>query len=317
MINIVIVGVGGVGKKHLSSIMNSKIKKNIYCIDINENALDDMPECEKKKVSLVKTITDLPKIEFDFALFSMTSKGRREMYDEMVNHIKVNNILFEKVLFQRTEDYEHVLQDLKKKEIKAWVNCARRQMEFYQNLRERLESFRYMEIHISGGEWGMACNAIHMLDLIAFISGDKSIKINEVNFLPLIKESKRPGYKEVYGMIFGSGDFLKGFSISCIPNCGLPMKIEITTENGRFIVREDLKKLYYMNEESQYQEQNEAFEFPYLSQMTQFIMEDILRKGTCRLTSFDESASLHLMMLKPLMNFFEENGMEKGICPIT
>lgn len=317
MINIVIIGVGGVGKRHLSSIMNSEIEKSIYCVDINENALDAMTECGKNNVSLIKRIADLPRIEFDFALFSMTAKGRREMYDELVNHTKVNNILFEKVLFQKIDDYRHVSKDLEKRGINAWVNCTRRQMESYQNLRKRLEGSRYMEIHISGGEWGMACNMIHMLDMIVFLSGDECIELDSVDFLPLIKESKRGGYKEVYGMIAGSGKFLKNFSISCIPDCRLPMKIEIITENGRFVVREDLGKLFYMGEDTQHLEKVEPFMLPYQSQMTQFVMEDIIKRGKCKLTPFDESANLHLKMIDPLISFFEKNGMEKGICPIT
>ena len=247
----------------------------------------------------------------------MTSKGRREIYDELVNHTKIKNILFEKVLFQKVEDYRHVLKDLKKRKISAWVNCARRQMDSYQSLRKRLENSRYMEIHISGGEWGMACNTIHMLDLIAFLSGDKSIKIDRRDFFPLIAESKRAGYKEVYGIVLGHGKLLKSFSVSCIPDCRIPMKIEITTEKGRFIVREDVKKLFYMDENPQYPDKIESFETPYQSQMTQFVMEDIIKEGRCKLTSFDESARLHLIMIEPLISFFEENGMEKGICPIT
>ena len=317
MINIVIIGVGGVGKRHLSSIMNSGIKKNIYCVDTNENALDAMTECRKNNVSLVKRIADLPRIKFDFALFSMTAKGRREMYDELVNHTKIDNILFEKVLFQKLDDYNHVLKDLEKRKINAWVNCARRQMDFYRNLQKRLENSKYMEIHISGGEWGIECNIINMLDMIAFISKDKYIKIDKAEFLPLIKESKRPGYKEVYGVILGSGEFLNSFSISCIPDCKVPEVIEIITENERLVVREDLKKIFCFNEDNHYQEKEECIEIPYVSQMTQFVMEDIIESGTCRLTPFDESVSLHLMMLEPLMSFFEKNGMERGICPIT
>lgn len=254
MINIVIVGVGALGKRHLSSIMNSEMEKNIYCVDINENALDTVPAYAENRISLVKRIADLPKLEFDFALFSMSSKGRREMYDELVNHTKINHILFEKVLFQRVDDYRHVLEDLEKRRIKAWVNCSRRQMESYRNLRERLEGSRYMEIQISGGEWGMACNTIHMLDLITFVSGDQSIKIDRTDFFPFIADSKRKGYKEVYGMVVGSGKFLKNFSISCIPDCRIPMKIEITTENGRFIIREDLEKLFYTDADYEHRE---------------------------------------------------------------
>ena len=317
MINIVIVGVGALGKRHLSSIMNSEMEKNIYCVDINENALDTIPAYAENRISLVKRIVDLPKIEFDFALFSMSSKGRREMYDELVNHTKINNILFEKVLFQRVDDYRHVLEDLEKRRIKAWVNCSRRQMESYQNLRKRVEGSSYMEIQISGGEWGMACNTIHMLDMITFVSGDKNIKIDRTYFFPFIADSKRAGYKEVYGIISGGGKNIKSFSISCIPDCRIPRKIEITTENGRFNVREDLGKLFYTDADHEYQEKTEDFEIPYQSQMTQFVMEDIIKTGTCKLTSFEESAFLHLMLLDPLINFFEENGMEKGICPIT
>lgn len=317
MINIVIIGVGGIGKRHLSSIMDSEIEKKIYCVDIDENALNDMVECRKNNISLVKEIAELPRIEFDFALFSMTSKGRREMYDELVNHTKIKNILFEKVLFQRVDDYRHVLKDVKKRNINAWVNCARRQMESYWNLRKRLGNSKYMEIHITGGEWGMACNTIHMLDMIEFISGDREIKIDKTDFFPLIKESKRTGYKEVYGIILGSGKVLKNFSILCMPGCRIPMKIEITTENGRFVIREDLRKLFYMDRDVKYQEKVECFEIPYQSQMTQFVMEDIIKAGSCKLTSLDESVRMHLMLVNPLISFFEENGMEKGICPIT
>lgn len=46
-------------------------------------------------------------------------------------------------------------------------------------------------------------------------------------------------------------------------------------------------------------------------------MEDILLKGESRLTKFDISARLHLEFIKPLIKFFEENGMEEGKCPIT
>ena len=56
---------------------------------------------------------------------------------------------------------------------------------------------------------------------------------------------------------------------------------------------------------------------PYQSQMTQYVIEDILLKGTCKLTTYEESSRMHLEFIKPLIEFFEKHGMEKGLCPIT
>ena len=56
---------------------------------------------------------------------------------------------------------------------------------------------------------------------------------------------------------------------------------------------------------------------PYQSQMTQYVIEEILTNKTSRLTSFNDSSRLHLEFIRPLIKFFEKNGMETGICPIT
>lgn len=313
MFNIVIIGVGALGKRHLSSILESKLEMQIYCVDINEHALDEFEN--KDRVHLYNKISDIPCTQIDFALLAMSASGRREMYEELVEHAIVKNIVFEKVLFQTVEDYYWVKHDLEKRKINAWVNCARRQMDSYQDLRKNLEDAEYMEIHITGGEWGMACNSIHMLDIIAFLSQDNKLKINKMNLENEIKDSKRVGYKEVNGIIEGSGVRLKEFSISSVPNVSFPIEISIVTDKARYCIIESQNKIIEKRHGSQ--EIVSDFKMPYQSQMTQYVMEDILESGTCRLTEYTESMKLHLEIIEPMIEFFEEKGMEEGKCPIT
>lgn len=313
MVHIIVIGVGALGKRHLGSILESKMKKKVYCVDINEHALEGMEMTED--VSLYRSISEVPCTEFDFALFAMSSKGRREMYDELVRHATVKNIVFEKVLFQTVEDYYWVGKDMEARGISAWVNCARRQMESYQMLRQKLQGDKFLEFHVTGGNWGMACNSIHMLDLIAFLSQDSKMKVDKLKLEPKIIESKRQGYKEVNGVIFGSGERVRMFSISSVEEVNFPIQIEIITETARILVLESKGVLIEKKHDGE--EMVQEFKMPYQSQMTQYVMEDILERQESRLTTFEESMRLHLMLIEPMIEYFEEHGMEEGKCPIT
>lgn len=319
MYNIVVIGVGALGKRHLSSMLNSKLPIHIYCYDINKCALDDFEwenTYNNKTLVMVKSFEKLPKT-VDFVLFAMTANGRREMFDQVIEHCTVKNILFEKVLFQKVEDYEHVGSKLEELNIKAWVNCARRQMDCYQELKKELKSAKEMLISISGGEWGLACNAIHEIDLIEFLSGSSETKIDRVNLLPEIADSKRRGFKEVYGTIEGHSGRNCHFLINCMKDTQVPAILTVSTDIGQFVILEGKRKIIYMSKDNEYELIEKDFIMPYQSQMTQFVMEDILLTGESRLVKFDVSSRLHMEFIRPLIKFFKENGWENELCPIT
>ncbi len=58
-------------------------------------------------------VRDLPEV-IDVAVLAMTAQYRREVFDKLISHVKVKNIIFEKVLFQRVADYYYVGEILKK-----------------------------------------------------------------------------------------------------------------------------------------------------------------------------------------------------------
>ncbi|SEQ17312.1 Oxidoreductase family, NAD-binding Rossmann fold [Lachnospiraceae bacterium NE2001] len=319
MYNIVLVGVGALGKRHLSSILNTKLELNIYCYDINIRALDGFEFDDKynnKSVKMITSLEELPR-EVDFALFAMTSNSRREMFDRLINQTKVSNILFEKFLFQRIEDYEHVGNIIKKLGINAWVNCARRQMDCYQKLKSELSDAKEMRISISGGEWGLACNAIHELDLISFLSDSDKLKIDSVELLPGLYDSKRKGYKEVYGTIRGSCGKCNSFSINCMKDTNVPDVLVISTDISQYYIIEGNNIKFSMRQNEGFEICKEQFDIPFQSQMTQFVLEDILLRKQSKLSSYFESSLLHIEFMKPLLAYFKNNGLEGEYCPIT
>lgn len=319
MYNIVVIGVGALGKRHLSSILNSELPLNVFCFDVNQNALASYEwedRYDNKTLKMISSFNELPD-KTDFALFAMTANGRREVFDELIKHTRVNNILFEKFLFQREEDYAHVGQKLNELNINAWVNCARRQMDSYQQLKDELLKAREMYITISGGEWGLACNAIHELDLISFLTQDKDLVIDSLDLIPGLFDSKRPGYKEVYGTIYGSCGKCKRYIINCMKDTNVPDFVSIATDVGQYYIVEGKRKLITMRKNDEYELQEEDFNIPYQSQMTQLVMEDVLLRGESRLATYGESAELHIKFLMPLIEYFNKNGMEGDLCPIT
>ena len=317
--NVAILGLGALGKGHLSSILNSKLAMDIYCYDINECAMEGFCWDNKfanKKINIINTLMHLPE-KIDFALFAMTSNSRREMFDKVISCCEVKNILFEKVLFQSVGDYTHVRDTIKNLGINAWVNCSRRQMESYQSLKKELAGATEMQISISGGEWGLACNVIHELDIIEFLSGSDATVVNKMELLPVIVDSKRKGFKEIFGTISGNSGKKCMFSITCMKDTQVPLVMTISTDIGQYIIFESEQKMIFLTKVNDYEMREVDFVIPYQSQMTQFVIEDILLRHKSRLTEFEDSSRLHLKIIKPFLQFFRENGMETELCPIT
>lgn len=316
--NVAVIGVGALGKRHLEALMKSNLKMKIYCVDTNEKTMQgiDIPNRDNIEVVFLTSFEGI-KTQIDLAILAMTADKRRQSFENLISNIKVNNIVFEKVLFQTIEDYFLVSNKLKELQISAWVNCAKRQMKAYQNLKSEVRNCGDFEISISGGNWGMACNSIHWIDLVEFLSEEKETIIDFVNLYPEIVDSKRPGFKEVFGTLSGHGGRCRHFSISCFKENSLPMEVVIMAEKARFIIREKEHQMYVEKKENDWIREKRDFIPEYQSEMTQFVAEDILLNGTTNLTNFEDSKRLHLQFIEPLAKFFEMNGIGEKLCPIT
>ena len=315
MENIAIIGVGALGKRHLQSMVELQDQRNIYAVEINEEIIKVL-KTEFPSVNFITTVDELPD-ELEVVVIATNSNIRRLLFEQLINHSIVKNIIFEKVLFQKEEDYYFVHGKLNQLNINAWVNCARREWDSYKLLKEELNTCDELHISAIGGQWGIGCNAIHILDIIEYLSG------NEIGTLDISKlehniiESKRKGFYEFFGTIVGDCGKCKNYSLTCIDNSNLPFRIEITTEKSRYMIDEGNNYLLISNEESEWKWKKREFKQVYQSQMTGRVIKSIIDNGTCNLSNYESSMQLHLKYIIPLIDFFKANGMEENVCPIT
>lgn len=317
--NIAIIGIGSLGRRHLEATMNVKQEANIYCIDANKEAekiCKMFSDTKDKKVFFSTNISDLPE-KIEALIIATSSNVRRYVFEEAVKYSRIKYIIFEKVLFQKVEDYYAVKEILEANKIKAWVNCARREWLSYQELKKKIDKCNSFEVHIAGGEWGLACNGIHMLDLINYFDSEQVNVLNRLALSSDIVDSKRCGYKEIFGTLEGAGDRCKAFSISCYENCSMPLTIEIIGNKFKCRIIEGQRVIQYASAENEWKEQSDSFEIFYQSQLTDKVINNLFENGKCNLTEYNVSMQNHLMYIEPLLNYFEEKGLEKGICPIT
>lgn len=313
MNNIAIIGVGALGKRHLQSMIELKDEYTIYAVETNPDTVLKLEE-EFFDVVFYQTINDLPD-KLEVVVIATNSNVRRQVFEQLVKHSRVSNIIFEKVLFQNEEDYFVVLNKLRELDINAWVNCSRREWQSYKSLKNELKDVEEMHFIASGGEWGMGCNGIHMLDIIEYLSEDTVSELSVSGLENGLFESKRKGFYEFYGHMTGRSGKCKDFDVICMKESKLPFTIEIITDRNRYFI-EEYNNRCFVSEESNGWIENE-FKQTYQSQMTARVIKSIVDGNTCNLTEYESSMNLHLKYINALMDFFRNNGWEEAACPIT
>lgn len=168
-----------------------------------------------------------------------------------------------------------------------------------------------------GGYWGLACNALHLLDLVEWFATEDKLRIVSMNLSDRIEESKRKGYVEVFGSIVGTCGRCENWSISCFADSRLPFVTEIVGDRMWCSIDYGSRRMKFACAAAGWQEEALEFDIPYQSELTQQVVSRILETGTCNLPKYEDSMRQHLIFMQPLIKFFENKGMEKEICPIT
>lgn len=316
---IAIIGAGNLGSRHLQGLKDLATPARIYVIDPYEASLET---CRKRWAETgaaqhhVSYTTSMPAdLDITCAILSATADVRAKNTMEMLEKNVVKNILFEKVLFQKETDYTKIGELLKEKNISAWVNCPRRIWPAYQRLKTILGMNQVIHLHVSGYPWGMGCNSVHMLDLAAYLSDETDCKIECVNLDKETIPSKRHGFLEFTGRFSGSFSNGSTFSIEAFPQTDIPYTLTIKSSKASMIYHED-SSYYELYEDGSWNRYEAPL--PYQSQMTGKIMDQILKTGTCGLTSFEDSVNLHLPLLAMFNNHLSSiRGERIDVCPIT
>jgi predicted dehydrogenase len=316
---IIIVGAGNLGSRHLQGLGGFASAISVWVVDPSQAALDLSRE---RAVSAglphdIHYLTQMPAgMAFDCAILACNSNVRASVTKQLCRDNTVKAIVFEKVLFDKIQDYAEISALLKASGIKAWVNCPRRIWPVYEEFRQTLTAGMPVHIQVSGSLWGLGCNSIHFLDLMAFLNGTEDYQITNALLDKKIIDSKRHGFIEFTGGF--SGFFSNGgtFLIQSYADEGVPYSLTLKSAACSLTAFED-HGLVDRFESGNWQ--RHQLTLPYQSQLTGNVVEEIVTSGQSRLTPYSQSVNLHLPMLQMFLEHYNLHKQKEGNiqCPIT
>lgn len=324
MYTIVIIGAGELGSRHLQGALKLKFPAIIEVLDMSLISLDKAknrakeldPNPNIQRLSFVSSINDISTF-IDLCIIATTSNVRLSVIEEMLLERTVKNLILEKVLFQKIVEYEIVQKILDKKKINTWVNCPRRMMSVYQNIKAMIQPGEKLTFTAIGGNWGLACNAIHFIDTMSFLNENFDFEYN-TSGLGEIVPAKRLGFYELTGSLIAKQN--NGSELFLYSRAGnsAGIIIQILSDNFLWQINESNGILITSSAETGWIPELSNFEMPYQSILTDLICEDILIKNVCKLPSFEISSKLHQGMIKAFLKVFNRNELViSDSCPIT
>jgi len=246
IMRVIIIGSGQLGSRHLQGVLKNKSTEEVWIIDEWRSSLE-LAFQRSKEISHFATLhfeegfINLP-IEADLCIVAGTANVRLSCCQEVLSRTKIKYLVLEKILFNSLPDF-HSAEILFNKfpEMKIWVNHARRMFPFYREVKKQFQVLKRnrLSVEVSGSEWGLACNALHFIDLWCFLRETELSHVDFDHALNSIIESKRREFIEVRGLVkvqFSNGDEMS--LISEISKEYMPISINVKGENCEFLINE-------------------------------------------------------------------------------
>lgn len=322
---IALIGAGQLGSRHLQALAKINIPVMLQVVDPSKDSLKvarkrylEIPDNDNLHQIDFLTEIDGLNAEVDLCIVATNADVRFTVFQELVSKKKVSYIVFEKIVFQSEKQFENAKTLINQNDISCWVNCARRMFPIYDQIREMMAEDNKINLQISGGDWGLACNAIHFIDLLAFLSHDTSYKLDITGLDPRVWQSKRKGFVEVTGKLSGIFANKSRIGLESIAGSEKPVRISINHSQVKVVLDEGRGVAKISRREKNWNEELLEFKAPFQSELTHLAAEEILESGTCELTAFKESSILHQPLLKAIKKHVESIEKRKyDRCPIT
>ncbi len=326
MKKIALIGAGQLGSRHLQALAKLDIRSKIFVIDPSAESLKIAKSRFEEMAGNGKILHDVIfsdnietiDREIDLGIVATSSNVRLKVLDTLLTFSEVKNLILEKVLFRKVGEYEIASEMIKERGVMAWVNCTRRMWDVYKTLHKQLNEGKILSFYAYGSDWGLASNAIHILDLISYLSCREEYRINSIDINEDIFESKRKGFIEFNGSLNGTFGEDISFSITSFKDGNFPFTVEILTEKGRYIISEGTQKKIQSLKENEWKYVEETFRVPYQSELTNAAAKNIFENSECDLTTYESSKKLHLTYIKSLNKAISKiKNEEVTECPIT
>lgn len=309
--NLLLIGAGQLGSRHLQACLKLKNQLNIYVVDNSENSLA-IAEDRANQIDMgaahnlfyLKNLDLVAEKNFEYMIIATGASVRYVILAAALERFNVRYTIFEKVLFQDIESYFNATEILDKNNVTAFVNCPLRVYPFYKMVKSKYISKNMpTKLIYHAGEWcGLACNAIHFIDLVHYLTESEIEEVSVKELDSSILQSKRPGYIEFTGTLRALFKDGSQISMNSIKGSAENSVLELTNGDNKIIIDELTGKycVYVGNnlvEDGQY-------DLVYQSNLTNVIIEQLEYNGSCDLIDYNKSRVLHEMLLKALLEHY-------------
>jgi hypothetical protein len=323
MPRVAIIGAGEIGSRHLQALALLDEPTRIIVVDPSPEGLQRAAArfAETGSDHQVDYLADLAKVSepIDVAIVATTSATRRAALEALVARTGVRFVVFEKVLFQQPADYDAVGTLLERHGIRAWVNCARRMWPTYRRFRERHGVLARAALWVHGAQWGLGCNGIHFVDLLAFLTGNDALRFDASLLEPEAAPAKRSGYLEFFGTLSGRTSTGENeLRLTHHRSGNAPVTLVLATPELFYVFAEGERKVRFAEAAGGWRWQEEDLELLFQSRLTNLVVQDLLSRGDCELTPYARSCQHHLPFLAALTGHLARSSNQQGsTCPIT
>ena len=325
--NILLIGAGNIGSRHLQSIAKLNCSVNLFVVDNKKSSLylakKRFNSIQKKiEIKSISFLTDLNNVssKIELAIISTNANIRKKLIEVLLNNKRVKYLIIEKVCFQSIQQFKAIIQLTKKKNTKVWANLAKRTFPIYRKIKQKINKEKKIYINFSSGNFDLGCNTIHLLDILSFLSGSMIKEVNMSLVDKKIYKSKRKGYIDFNGTL--KVDTCRGdeMIITNYRNINKPETLEIHSDNYYFFIDSELKKIKFYKKRNQKLKHYSSSSFiePYQSQITHLYINNILKYGDCNLPNLNEAYKLHKPMLISFLKHIKKYSKKNAkLCNIT
>jgi hypothetical protein len=322
---VLLVGAGQLGSRHLQGLALIDVPVIIDVVDPFEPSLRtaqdrylEVPINSNVLATNFFTRLDQAPSDVDLCIVATNADVRFDIVKRLLDRCTVRNFLLEKVLFSRKDHYGIIGDLLRLRQIPTYVNCVRRLVPFYKELKDKLAGQSKIEFEFAGSNWGLGCNSIHMIDLFAFLTGDPDISFDQISLDKEVLQSKRAGFYEFTGTITGTSKNGHSIKMKSSKEPGPPDRLSIRAGSLVITVEESMGRASILGNGIPLGAEQIQVSIPYQSQLTGIVASEILKSGRCSLTRYEESARLHLPLLDVFIGHLRQViGADYDFCPIT
>jgi len=318
---IALIGAGQIGSRHLQGLARIDIPVILQVVDPGIESLKIAKEryLEVPKNVYIQSIYFLTAIDgldndLDLCIIATNSDVRFRVFQELVSKKNIPSIVFEKVSFQSNQQFEDARELVIKNKISCWVNCPRRMFPIYKELKKLFEGRGAIKFQVRGGDFGLACNGIHFIDLLSFFANDSKCRFDISGLDQDILPSKRKGFIEITGNLKGTYAGGSQIELEAIKGSDKPIEIIMENQHLKVVINENQGLAKIFEKENNFKEKIFNFKVILQSELTHLAARQILDEGACGLTDFNESFDLQQSFLSAVIKHVENVKQQKYVC---